>query len=184
MEIEITCEHCGKKKKKQLGHVNRAKKMGNKLFCSFKCFGLSRRTNKTEAQKKEEKKKYDIQYREKNEQRLKKKRAEWFAKDYAANPEKYKKERQRRMKSHIEYCSRPEYKKKKKVYDQHRRAKIQYGEYGEAAIALLQLAAIVDNRQAKSDQKIFNKSQKRKRNGKNSQRKELESSSVGIYQPS
>ena len=183
--MNVKCAYCGKKCEKSLGHYNRAIKIKAKLFCGQRCFGLNRRLKITDAEKKRLKAEYDREYREKNEKRLKKGRHEWFVKDYAANPEKYKKERQRKQKAHNEYCRRPAYKKRKKKYDQQYRAKKLYGKYWESSVALRQLADVVDNRQAKRDQKIFNKSQKRKRNAnKNTQRKELESCSVGLYQPS
>lgn len=182
--IKIKCAQCGKVTKKHLGHVNRARKLGLKLFCGQKCFGLSRRHNKTIQELKEEKRLYDIEYRRKNEKRLKKKRGAWFKKDYAEHPEKYRKQRKKRQKKHNEYCRQPEYRKYKKDYDRKRVAKLQYDKFWEAAIALRDLGDIVDNRQAKKDQYIFNKSQKRKRNAKNTQRKELESCVMGLYQPS
>lgn len=180
-KVNIKCCQCGKTVSKNVGHVNRANKVKLKLYCNKKCAGIGRRT--TIEDKKRVKKEYDINYRAANVDKIKKRAAEYFKKDYAANPEKYRKERQRKMKAHIEYCRQPEYKKKKKVYDRQHRAKIQYGDYGEAAIALFELASIVDNRQAKVDQQLFNKSQKRKRNGKNSQRQKLESCTVGINKP-
>jgi hypothetical protein len=154
--MKCRCGYCGKAIEKSLGHYNRAKKMGNGLYCDRRCAGLGRRT--TVEEKKEAKRLYDIEYRKKNEKRLKKIRHAWFKKDYEANPEKYKAWRKKKQKAHNEYCRQPAYAAKKKEYDQGRRAKIQYGSYGEAAIALLQLASIVDNRKAKRDQDNINKS--------------------------
>src|ERR1700679_2309838 len=57
--VKVPCEHCGKKVKRYVGHVNRARKQGNRLFCSRRCFGLFWRSGKTKAEKKSEKAVYD-----------------------------------------------------------------------------------------------------------------------------
>lgn len=168
--IKVKCDHCGKNVKKYIGYVNRARKQGDRLFCNRKCFGLFWRHNKTISQKKAEKSEYDKQYRELNFEKIRLARAEYFKKDYAANPEKYRKERQRRMKAHVEYCRQPEYRKKKKSYDERYRAYVMYGEFAEAALILKKIEAIVDRQQARFDKNCHNKSQKRKRLCKSSQR--------------
>jgi hypothetical protein len=162
--VKVKCAHCGKNCKKSVGHVNRAKKVGLKLFCNQKCFGLSRRLKISVKEKKRLKAEYDKKYREKNEERLKDKRKEYFKKDYAANPEKYKKKRQRKYKDHLKYLQRPEYKQYKKKYDEQYHAKNKFGDYWEAAIALKNLDNEIDYRESKKQNKIYNKStQKRKR---------------------
>ncbi len=182
--MKIKCHYCGKEVNKHAGHVNRAKEMGNNVYCGRKCAGLGRRCNSSEVEEKTIKYFYDAFIRLADEERFKKQRQEYFIRDYAENPEKYKAIRKKRQPKHNEYCRRPEYKKWKKNYDQTHRAKKKYGKYFESFIALQQLAGLVDNRQAKADQKNITKSQKRKRNAKNTQRKELESCSMGLYQPS
>lgn len=183
--IKIECCHCGKTCKKRLALYNRAKKDRAKLFCGQRCFGLSRRTGRSKEQEKFIKYFYDAFIRLVDYEKVKKQRQEYFKKDYAANPEKYRAIRKKRMKEHVEYCRRPEYRVKKKVYDRQRVAKKNYGEYWEAAISLRELADIVDNRQAKQEQKTINKTQNRKRYAnKNTKRKELESCVMGLYQPS
>lgn len=168
--VKIKCEHCGKLVKKNIGHVNRAKKNGNRLFCNQKCFGKFWRHNKTKKQLKAEKADYDRQYRKKNAEYVKWRAAEYFKKDYAANPEKYKKERQRRMKAHVEYCRQPEYRKKKQSYDERYRAYILYGEFAEAALILKKIENMVDRKMARFDKDCHNKKQKRERLWKSSQR--------------
>jgi hypothetical protein len=37
------------------------------------------------------------------------------------------------MHRHVEYCRRPEYKEYKSAYDQHRRDRLQFGEFSEVA---------------------------------------------------
>lgn len=182
-QIKVKCDYCGKSVKKYVGHVNRAKKLGAKLFCGKKCFGLNRRTNETAEEKKLIKYLYDtlLIYGDGEGKRLSSKI--WFRKDYDSNPKKYKKRREKKQEYHNEYCRQPGYKKKKKRYDQQYRAKKSYGIYWESLVALLALQEVVNNRAAKRDQKIYNKSQKRKRNAKqNIKRKEFESCTMGLYQ--
>lgn len=186
---EERCFYCGSLLHKSAGHINRAKKLGAKLFCNQKCSGLASRTSETQEEKKIIKSWYDAFIRESMTDRQKaldkKRRHEYFKKQYAAHPEKYREERRRKQAAHNEYCRRPEYKKYKKGYDQQHRAKKRYGRYWESMVALVNLQTVVDNRQAKADQKIYNKQQKRKRNAKkHSKRKELESCTMGLYQPS
>jgi hypothetical protein len=181
--MKIKCAYCKKTSDKDAGDVNRAKKIGAPIYCDRKCAGLARRKGITDEEKKRIKAEYDKNYRKRAS--TKERKAEQFKKDYAANPDKYKEQRKRRYPKHLEYLRNPEYKAYKKEYDQKHRAEKLYGDFAEAAIALHKLRSIVDNRQAKKEQNIFNKSIKRKRNAtKNIKRKELESCSVGIYHPS
>lgn len=162
--MQIICAYCGKAAEKKTGHANRAIKSGLRLFCGKECSGLGRRQNKSTEQKKLEKAKYDNQYRRRDY--VKQKRHEYFLRDYAANPEKYRKERQRRMQAHIEYCRQPEYREKKKEYDRTHRARKFYGDFAEAALILFQIEEFIDNRQIKNNLGLNNKSQKRKRQWK------------------
>lgn len=68
----IICEQCGKEHEKRTGHVNRARKLGARLFCSQACFGLSKRT--TLEEKKKIKAEYDIIYNKLNEEKRKQQR--------------------------------------------------------------------------------------------------------------
>lgn len=157
------CCFCGSEIEKASGAINRAQKVGMLLFCDQVCFGLYHREWKSDDQKKADKAAYDAKYRENRKEILKKSKAEYFKKDYAANPKKYKAERQRRMKSHIEYCRNPEYQKKKKSYDQKHRAEKFYGAFAEAAIILFQIEGMIDAKLARADKDCNNKSTKRKR---------------------
>lgn len=176
------CFYCKKEHGRRNVYVNQAKKKGLPIYCNQVCAGLARRSNKTVEQKKAEKAKYDKKYRDENFGLRTFQGAMYFFWDYQNHPEKFKKKRQKKQAAHNEYCRQPEYKKYKKVYDRKHRAEKRYGAYYESAIALLELAAIVDNRKSKQEQGIINKSQKRKRNAKNTQRKELESCTMGLYQ--
>lgn len=73
---------------------------------------------KSIAQKKKEKAAYDRKYREKNAARIKANHAAYFQRTY--DPVEAAKERKKRMPKHVEYCRRPEYRAKKKVYDHNR----------------------------------------------------------------
>lgn len=183
---KVKCAYCGKEFEIATGQYNyRVVKHGLNIYCSRKHFGMARRMYLPTVIKKQEKAEYDKEYRVKNEKKLKKRQKAYFKKDYAANPEKYRQQRKRRQKEHNEYCRRPEYKKWKQEYDKQYRAKKIYGQLWESAIALNELAKIVDNRQAKQQQKSINKTQNRKRYAnKNTKRKELESCTMGLYQPS
>ena len=182
--MKTVCAYCGKEFEAEAGAYHRATKKGLNVYCSRKHSGLGRRVSRTKRDRLLIKYFYD-RFIWLADERLKEKKSASFKRDYAANPEKYRKIRKKRMKAHVEYCRRPEYRKYKQGYDQQYRAKRLYGEYWESSVALYQLANLVDNRQAKKDQQIFNKSQKRKRNAnKNTKRQELERCSMGLYQPS
>jgi hypothetical protein len=71
---------------------------------------------------------YDREYRKKNRAMLKAKKAAYFQRTY--DPVKAAKERKKTMARHIEYCRRPEYRKKKAAYDRKREAE-EYGEFAE-----------------------------------------------------
>ncbi len=71
--ILINCFYCGSEIEKEKSAIRRALKIGYGLFCDQTCSGLNRRLNKSKSQKKEEKRLYDIQYREKNKCALKSK---------------------------------------------------------------------------------------------------------------
>ena len=160
--MEFICPHCKNKAEKANGYVNRARKLNVPIYCSKKCSAMARSYFRTDEQKKAIKKQYDAEYRFRPYVLLQK--ALYFFLDYRENPEKYKKKRQRRMKAHIEYCRQPEYKKYKKQYDQNYRFNKEYGEYAEAAKALLKLEEELPAKKiTKYNQGLINKSQKRKR---------------------
>lgn len=166
--MKVRCAHCGKWTEKPAGHANRAKKLKARMFCGRTCFGLFWRHNKTDTEKKAEKAEYDREYRRKNDGWKDFQSAFWFVWDYQNNPEKYKKERQRRMNAHVEYCRQPEYRRKKKNYDERYQAHLKYGEFAEAAIILKKLEGLIDRQQARIDKDCHNKTKKRKKLWKSS----------------
>lgn len=141
--------------------------LGLNVYCNRKCAGLGRRTNETPEEKKAIKYWYDqflnISMTEEERELEELQRMVYFQWDYTNNPEKYRGIRIKKMPKHVEYCRQPEYKKKKQKYDEEYRAKKCYGEFWEAAIVLKKLENEIDFRESKRENKIYNKSQKRKR---------------------
>lgn len=156
----IICPHCGNSAEKQNNYLNRAKKVGMKVFCSIECSYKGRRIGRSLEEKKVLKSEYDREFRKKNAERIKEKKHEYFVRTY--NPEKASIERKKRMHKHIEYCRQPEYKEKKKEYDQVRRAKLRYGEFWESIILVLKIKTMYDTKSARQDNGVNNKTQKRK----------------------
>ena len=147
--LPFTCAHCGKHATQKSGAVNRARKDGKPLYCDQKCAGLSRRGNKTKAQKVAEKRLYDEAYRARNFATLKAKKALYFQATYDLG--KARIERKKRMRQHVEYCRRPEYKAWKSAYDRWYRAVKQYGEYAEAALALGEIEQEIGERMTRTE---------------------------------
>lgn len=169
--MRFRCAHCKSTADRPSGHVNRARAKGMKLFCSRRCFGLDRRKNKTPAQKREEKRLYDIEYRAKNHDLLKTKKHEYFKRTY--DPEKAAIERKKRMPLHVEYCRRPEYKAWKRDYDREYRAK-EYGAFAEAYQLTIDLNREIKERTSRHEIKYqngaTNKAQRRRRQGQQEER--------------
>lgn len=169
--MRLKCNYCGKTfnvKENNIGQRRKSIRLGLPIYCNKICAGLARRTNETIEEKKANKQWYDLFIRESmtdDERNLKTLQAlVLFHMDYAANPDKYRQERQRKMPAHVEYCRQPEYKKYKKRYDEQYRAKKNFGEYWECAIILKNLDNEIDYRESKRQNKIYNKSTtKRKR---------------------
>lgn len=177
----IECAYCGEAAEKPAGHVNRARKMGNAVYCSRTCSGLGRRKNKSDAEKREAKRLYDIDYRRKNAALLKAKKAEYFQRTY--DPEKARVARRKRAKAHAEYCRQPEYREWKRGYDRQYRARKEYGEYADCFLLVMDIRdeclrqhTDYEIRQAKG---TLNKRQERKRNDERTHSQKLEVGSLG-----
>ncbi len=84
---------------------------------------------------------YDLEYRTKNVEMLRAKKAAWFQKAY--DPERARIERKKNMHKHIEYCRQPKYVAWKEAYDRQYRAKKGYGEFWEAKLILLDIDKIL-----------------------------------------
>jgi hypothetical protein len=159
------CGQCGKPAWQATGAVNRALQGGHGLYCNRTCAGLSRRTGKTAAQKKEEKRLYDQQYRITNLTEIKVRKRAYHKRTY--DPAKAAKERKARMSRHVEYCRQPEYRAKKAQYDRRYNMERSYGPFWEAGRVLADLEREI--RSLASDYEIrvqndtLNKLLKRKR---------------------
>jgi hypothetical protein len=164
--VRCLCAFCGKYFLKNTGYYNRAIKISAPLYCDIKCAGLARRNGKTEAQKKQEKRLYDMNYREKNQAIIKSKKADYFQATY--DPEKAAQKRKENMHRHVEYCRRPEYVEWKRCYDEARRAKKNFGDFAEAYLALRDIESEVESRATKYEIGLINgtinKAQNRRRN--------------------
>jgi hypothetical protein len=163
------CSHCKKRGKKEIGLINRAKSINAPIFCDRVCFGLSRRIEKTTAQKKAMKAEYDRQYRALNLKEIKRKKHEYFLRTY--DPVVAAEERKKTMPRHADYCRRPEYKEYKREYDRRLRAS-QYGEFAEAYMILLDVDREVNSRISDYETRVangtLNKALQRKRDYENS----------------
>lgn len=145
----IVCAWCNASSEKTASAINRAKKIGAPMHCNKECAGFSRRQHKTDAQKKSEKRLYDMQRREEKGDSIKEKKREYFKRTY--DPAKAAIERKANMPRHVEYCRRPEYKKYKREYDKKHLANKQYGEFAEAFLALTELETTVSERATRYD---------------------------------
>lgn len=165
METILKCAYCGKPHGQPQNHINRAIKVGAPLYCNRVCAGFGRRNHKAKAQKVEEKRIYDAEYRVKNRAMLKAKKSDYFQRTY--DPKEAAVYRKKRMHLHVAYCRRPEYLKYKKVYDRKYRAKKDFGPLWESAVLLLQIEEEVNSRITRNEvyrqNGTQNKSIKRKR---------------------
>lgn len=159
------CAYCGKPHGQSVSSVNRAVKVGAPLYCNRVCAGFGRRSNKSKAEKIEEKRLYDLEYRKKNPAMLKEKKHEYFKRTY--DPKKAAVYRKTRMPYHVEYCRRPEYRKYKTQYDQVYRAKKDFGPLWESALLVQQIETEILSRITRYEiykqNGILNKSLQRKR---------------------
>lgn len=138
---------------------------GPHIFCSRTCSSLRRKQYKPDDQKKADKAAYDRIYRARNLRRIKRRKRDYFQKTY--DPKKAAIERKKNMPRHVEYCRRPEYRKKKKRYDCHRRAHLKYGDYADCFHLLQRLDGEVSKRstdyEIRLQQGTLNKKQNRAR---------------------
>lgn len=164
MLASIICAHCHKPSLKERGDINRARKAGLALYCNRVCAGLARRDGKTKAQRVEEKRLYDIEYRRKNRAILKAKKAAAYQQN--RDPEKERAYRKAHMGRHLEYCRRPEYRAYKKEYDKYYRAK-EFGPFAEAYMLTIDLNREIKgrmtNEQIAHANGTQNKTQRRRR---------------------
>lgn len=157
--IDLTCPHCSKGFTKRLADYTRAVKNGSRVYCSRSCSGLGRR--KSDAEKKEVKRLYDIKYREDNEDELKRK-----GKLYCESPAgraMQKRQRDKNQEAHAKYIKTDRYRAWKKEYDKKHCAKKNYGEFWESAIILNDLEKQFDRYETRLANGTLTKSQQRRR---------------------
>jgi len=143
------CPHCKQSFQPKTGAANRADKLGVPIYCSRTCSGLARRVNRSAADKKAAKVEYDRKRREALGDRLRvEKRAAYYA-NHDANLAKQAELRRRdgEYEKHLEYLRTPEYRAKKKQYDEELR-KAEYGEFAETWRLLLDLEKEIRSQQS------------------------------------
>lgn len=129
MSVSFACAYCGRAASQSTGSVNRARRSNRPLYCGRVCSGLGRRTDKTAADCKIEKRLYDVQYREENREVLAAKKRAYF--DATYDPVTARERRKLRAGAHAEYCRREEYREWKRQYDLRHRASA-FGEFYES----------------------------------------------------
>jgi hypothetical protein len=179
--IPFTCPQCRKPAYKPVSAVNRARAAEAPIYCGRVCAGLARRKpEKTKAQKVAEKAAYDAEYRIKNKEMLRAKRAAYFQRTY--DPEAARIERKKRAAFHAEYCRQPSYKLWKAEYDRRRRAQA-FGEFADAYTLTLELnreiKARSSNYEIRRQNQTGNKAQERDRRSPGPKRDDSHSASHG-----
>jgi hypothetical protein len=180
--MKYRCARCGKTADRPTGHVNRSRAAGMKLYCGRKCSGMAKRKGKTKAQRREEKRLYDINYRA-TSPTLKARKHEFHLRTY--DPVKAAKVRKKRMPQHVEYCRQPWYKEWKRKYDQRYQAR-KYGAFAEAFQLTKALEKEIRRRSTDEERQAFkyqdsrtNKRQNRQREAGQAQRSNRHSSPDG-----
>jgi hypothetical protein len=157
----IICAYCNQEANLPNGAVNRARKRGLNIYCNRKCARLGRWSGKSIDEKRQLKSEYDKEYRAKNLEIIKAKKRDYFQRTYDA--EQAAIERKKNMARHVEYCRKPEYKAKKKEYDQAYKTKQRYGEFWESVIILNEIEKVVDSREAFQINRLYEKQTTRRK---------------------
>lgn len=154
----VQCAHCGRPVEKPTGHVNRARKLGMRLFCGRACFGASRRlaVQPTDEERKAAKAAYDREYRARNREKRREQTRAWYAANRESRLVKQAEYNAAHRKEHNEYCRRPEYRTKKKHYDRRYRAGKFYGEFAEAFVALMEVEEEIGSQASKYERYLQN----------------------------
>lgn len=180
-EIQIECAYCGTLVFKPAGGVNRSRRIGAPVFCGRECSGLARRSDKTDEQKRAEKKEYDAARRIALADQIKAAKREYHKRTY--DPVKAAIDRKKRIPRHIEYCRQPQYRAWKRDYDRRYRAEKEYGEYGECFMLMQDIRAECLRQMSDYEIRVtkgtINKRQQRKRDYERSLREEPQIGTVG-----
>lgn len=181
---EITYGHCGETASLEVGHINRAIRQGDNLYCDRVCSSKGRET--TKADKVEKKRLYDLEYR--NRPGWRKRHNDNWAKNY--NPEKAAIKRAKYKKEHPEwetkrraYMASPKSRTAKSKYDKEYLAKQKYGEYWECGLLATEINHEVKSRASNveiaTQNGILNKATKRKRDYEKVIRDQFKTSPLG-----
>ncbi len=149
------CAHCGLPVNQPQSAINRALRAGKPLYCNKTCAGIARRRAAplTDAERRAAKSLYDAQRRTELADRIKAEKAAYFQRTY--DPAKAAIERKATMPRHVEYCRRPEYRKKKAEYDRRKRFEA-YGPFADAAMLLEDLETEISSRASRYEIYIAN----------------------------
>lgn len=138
-KIKRICKRC--EKEFEIEKSQFENKRGG-IYCSRECFRLYSTENKiSESVKKARIAKYDKEYKARNKELVKKKKAEYHKRTY--DPEKAKQYREKNKEKiqayKKEYYAKPENKQRRFKYDRKRRCEKKYGPFWESASILIDL---------------------------------------------
>lgn len=93
----------------------------------------------------EEKRLYDIEYRRKNKEKIRKRKRKYYIENKSSISKKQKERRQslEHKRRHAEYCRQPDYKKWKGRYDKVYRAQKESGDFWESHILIVEILKLV-----------------------------------------
>jgi hypothetical protein len=152
----IVCANCFVHVNKPSGAVGRAQRIGAPLYCDKECAGLARRCNKTAAQRREEKRLYDIEYRAANFERIKASKRDRHKRIYTYETGKAMRDlRKARGYDHSEYCRGPDQVAKRKKRDRRRYA-AEFGPFAECHTLLMDLLNEINGRITDYETRIQN----------------------------
>lgn len=155
--VERQCKRCGNAFNTTASAANRADRAGAPLYCSRMCAGLARRVFRLPEEKRARKSEYDKARRAAIGDKLRTQKRETR---FANHAEHLRIEAERRRLPHVkqahrDYIKRPEYKAKKRVYDESKR-KEEYGEFADAWQLLLQLEKEIRSQATSYERRVAN----------------------------
>jgi len=174
--LSFVCDGCGKEAKKRTGCINRARKVGRKVYCSRTCYAEdSVQDRRSKEEKKADKAAYDREYRAENKERRKAQKKAYYTPE--RNKADYQKMRARMAadpalkadfkRRQRECYMRPEYREKKRKADREWRAKRRFGAFWESHIAILEIgeeiAKVASRQEIYVHRGVYNKKQERRR---------------------
>lgn len=139
-------------------------------------------------EKKKLKREYDKEYRARNKERIKERKAEYFKKTYDPIKASEKRKTVEYRERHKLYCRREKYKNEYKIdYDRKYRAKKKYKDFNEAFLLLLDLEKEIRKRATAYEIRImhgnYNRAQKEKRAYEKLKRSNIKTNTLGNIKP-